>query len=110
MIASGCSNIDEPLQKITKDTSSAISQKITEEEALHIANIAVGNITTRNISNEMINTDYIISNEDKTRSNTKSDTLAYVINYPDNGGFAIIASTRNVYPILAFSHSGYFDT
>ena len=110
MIASGCSNIDEPLQKITKDTSSAISQKITVEEALHIANIAVGNITTRNISNEMINTDYIISNEDKTRSNTKSDTLAYVINYPDNGGFAIIASTRNVYPILAFSHSGYFDT
>ncbi|MCM1319450.1 MAG: Spi family protease inhibitor [Muribaculaceae bacterium] len=37
------------------------------------------------------------------------DTLAYIINYANNGGFAIIASDFRVNPVLAFSSEGRFN-
>lgn len=43
-----------------------------------------------------------------TRSNSISDTLAYIINYPEDKGFVIVAADRKVYPILAYSDEGFF--
>lgn len=37
------------------------------------------------------------------------DTLAYVINYADNGGFAIIAGDNRIDPVLAYSDDGSFS-
>lgn len=49
-------------------------------------------------------------NEHLTRGSANlSDTLAYVVNYPKNGGFVIVASSNRVYPVLAFSDDGNFS-
>lgn len=45
----------------------------------------------------------------KTRSNENSDTLAYIFNYPEEGGFSIVSAKTGVYPILAFSDNGNFS-
>lgn len=37
------------------------------------------------------------------------ETLAYIVNWSDNGGFSIISSTKMTEPLLAYSESGYFD-
>ena len=50
---------------------------------------------------------YVLNNE-RTRSASAPDTLAYVINYPDNGGFVIVSSVNKVYPVLAYSDKGNF--
>lgn len=55
--------------------------------------------------------DYILASGITTRAQSNvPDTLAYIINYPDNGGFAIIATDTRVYPILAYANTGNFNT
>lgn len=37
------------------------------------------------------------------------ETLAYIVNWSDKGGFSIISSTKMTEPLLAYSESGCFD-
>jgi len=105
-----CSNIGEPSIDIMETRASVGSHKISEAEACGIADIVLGNEHMRHFSEKQVLIEYVISSELKTRDGEKSDTMAYIINYPDSGGFAIIASTNKVYPVLAFSHEGNFCT
>lgn len=46
----------------------------------------------------------------KTRSATlSSDTLAYIVNYPYNEGFVIVAADSRINSVLAYSAEGNFD-
>ncbi len=77
---------------------------------MEIANMVVGKSSTR-INSEITNFEYVIRDKSITRfeKNACSDTLAYIINYPNEEGFAIIASDKRVYPILAYSDKGSFS-
>lgn len=61
---------------------------------------------TRSQTKEQANVQYVFSSA-KTRS--ENDTVAYVINYPDNGGFVIISSDNRINPVLAYSTTGTFS-
>lgn len=52
---------------------------------------------------------YVTSSPKSRGTDEANDTVAYIINYPDNGGFAIVSADNRVYPVLAFSHSGSFS-
>lgn len=36
--------------------------------------------------------------------------LAYIVNFPNESGFAIISGTKNYYPILAYNNEGSFNS
>jgi len=79
--------------------------KITETEALEIVNKLFAK--TRTNFNHSI--DYVLNkNNQKTRNAGVSDTLAYIFNFNNNNGFAVIASDNRVFPLLAFSDTGHF--
>lgn len=104
-----CSNSDNSLYDSSKQSLTS-SLKISKEEALSIANKVLKKPnTTRTIStNEIFS--YVLSNKKlKTRGISLPDTLAYVINYPNDEGFVMISSDRRVNPVLGFSDEGHFS-
>ena len=70
------------------------------------------NVSNRSISGNP-DVEYVTRDNEfshSTRSLTDiSDTLAYVINYPNESGFVIVSSSSHVYPVLAYSNEGNFS-
>ena len=86
---------------------------ISKEAALDIADKVLGNhVSNRSVSGNPC-VEYVTRNNEfshSTRSLTDiSDTLAYVINYPNESGFVIVSSSSHVYPVLAYSNEGNFS-
>lgn len=52
---------------------------------------------------------YVTSRPKSRGTGESNDTVAYIMNYPDNSGFVIVSADNRVYPVLAFSHSGSFS-
>lgn len=102
----GCSDVyDFPTQE---NQNVCVSRHIDQNEAAEIANkVLKFSPKTRNVAAEVPTFAYVM-NESKTRSCGISDTLAYVINYPNDGGFVIVSTDRSVYPVLGFSDKGRF--
>lgn len=106
----GCSNALE--EGVISGNSTSIEKsvhlRISEEDAIRIADKILKKNQTRGAIQELPSCEYVI-NSTPTRSSLMSDTVAYILNYPNEEGFAIISSSRNVNPVLAFSESGNFD-
>lgn len=82
---------------------------ITEGEAIRMANEVFSKNYTRN-SALIVSDVQCILRKNQTRSyGLASDTLAYVINYEDDEGFAIMSADNRVYPLLAFNDKGNFN-
>ena len=97
--------LDENNNLIPK-TSNNSANKITEADALDIA----GKIFHKTRSIEDYSIEYVLNdNSPKTRSIALPDTLAYILNFGNDNGFAVIATDNRVYPLLAFSESGHFE-
>lgn len=102
-----CGNQEMPELPQTGMASSMSGTGISESEALGIAAKVVGDKLTRAGVNGLPKVEYILSNP--TRSRLVSDTIAYVVNYPQDSGFAIIAADNSVYPVLAYSDNNNFS-
>lgn len=112
MIALGCSNITEEEIMTNKDgqgVNNTLLQRISQPEAITIAKkVMRKNLTTRSIQNACPEIEYVVD-EYATRSSEVYDTLAYILNYPNESGFVIVSTDRRVYPVLAFSEVGNFS-
>lgn len=99
MLFFACSEYEEaPIASQTSEIPH-LSTKINRAEATAIADRFVNARTTRNDMGNSHSYDYILASGITTRAQSNvPDTLAYIINYPDNGGFAIIATDTRVYP------------
>ena len=96
--------LDENNNLIPK-TSNNSANKITEADALDIA----GKIFHKTRSIEDYSIEYVLNdNSPKTRSIALPDTLAYILNFGNNNGFAVISSDNRIFPLLAFSDTGHF--
>lgn len=82
--------------------------KIGESNAIMIANrIFTNTRTTETIQS----VEYVTYNAIRTRSGMiENDTVAYIINYKDASGFAIVANDNRINPLLAYSDTGNFTT
>ena len=91
---------------ITKQNENQYAtHKITEQDALDIADKLFEK--TRSANDYTI--EYILDDDyKKTRSANAPDTLAYIFNFDNNNGFAVIASDNRVFPLLAYSNNGQF--
>lgn len=105
----GCTSTDDFQEK--EKSHLKIQNCISKEEAICIADKVLNKeSTTRTSEFGQISFDYIISNRSsRTRSSSTPDTLAYIINYPNEEGFVIVSTSKKVFPVLGFSDKGYFS-
>lgn len=63
-------------------------------------------------SNEIKSVEFVLQLDSKNskKNNEQLDTVAYIINYADNGGFVIISNSRFTTPVIASSDEGNFNT
>lgn len=109
IILLGCTSSDD-FQNAEKYNQQD-KNKISKEEAIGIADrILNKNMSTRTSDKTQVNLDFVLSNKKSTtRSASMSDTLAYIINYPNEEGFAIVSTSRKIFPVLGFSEKGHFS-
>lgn len=81
--------------------------KIDQNEAVAIAHQALAGLSVTRSSHAEPKVEYIVRSS-RTRSNV-SDTIAYVVNYPENSGFAIVSTDRRFETLLAYSDEGNID-
>lgn len=103
--AASCSNQDMPDPVQNNNSDKALSEGALE--AVAIADDFLGRSQSR--SGETPQVLYIL-NEAKSRSEASlPDTLAYVVNYPEQSGYAVVMNSDRPDRVLAFSETGNFD-
>lgn len=110
IMLSGCSSdLDDLIVPGSKNetTTSGIRSKVSKTDAIAIAEKVLKKDRTRSGILNIPKFEYVVGGVN-TRSTSTSDTLAYILNYPDNGGFVIVSTDRRVYPVLAFASEGQF--
>ena len=111
LILVGCTNAEDSSLQIEKNGPNYVSSIINVDEAIEISHkVLKHSHVTRNVTLGSPVVDYVLNgNVSKTRNASLRDTLAYVINYPNDEGFVIVSSDRRVYPVLAYSDKGNFS-
>lgn len=103
----GCSNEQDPVYE-EKAINDASRNTITAEEAVSLACKAIGQgEETRSSLSASIG--YVLNNSQRTRSVSLPDTLAYIINFEANGGFALVSTMPIPEPVMAYSPDGQFE-
>lgn len=111
VLLSGCNSDLPPTISESETTSQTIkisAGSISVLEACKIADNLLGKNSTRSVSEDshFPSLEYVMA---KSAPVNGSDTLAYILNYPHNSGFAIISRNDNVNPVLAYSDRGNFN-
>ncbi len=110
-LLSGCSNEMSDLSLLDGNTISKPinnDSHINKKDAIAIANSVLHKKETRSEIPNFPIFEYVIS-EVQTRGTSAADTLAYILNYPNNEGFVIVSTDRRVYPVLGFANKGNFS-
>lgn len=108
LFLTGCTSYED---SFSPAESNRIVSVIDVNEAIKISHKVLRHSNaTRGITFGVPAINFVLNTEkSKTRNTSLRDTLAYVINYPNNGGFVIVSSDRRVYPVLAYSDKGNFS-
>lgn len=114
VLAAGCSQvdvIDEISESSLIDTTEAYDNTvISQSRAIEMAEDFFDNIQiSRSGQRTPSEIEYVLRQSMSRSGNDLPDTLAYIINYADNQGFAIIANSTKVKAPLAFSDTGNFS-
>lgn len=109
----GCDEIGESLKSndIEFYQNNSDSKIRTIEEAIEIAlNIPTSfseSNASRSIRKNIVDNNIIVVTENLARG--YSDTLLYIVNYENEEGFAIIATPKEISPVIAYVEEGYYD-
>ncbi len=104
----GCTSFDEPAQEVatanisTRTQDSDVARVRTVEESVQLAKELLGKSNKGTICYSV---DYILAKE-KGQNGLLSDTIAYVINFGDKDGYAVICNDTRVNPALAYAPKG----
>ena len=81
--------------------------RVSEESALSIAESMFAEVNrTKSLS---FNVDYILHDGGIATKSAQIDTLAYIFNVLDDGGFVIVSADARTVPVLAYSETGNFE-
>lgn len=106
---SGCSDTFDYAEEQKENLlERGCSYNISQIEAINIANKVLNRDVSRSLYNALPTCEYVVKAK-STRTTSTPDTLAYILNYPNEKGFVIVASTHRVSPVLAFSQEGSFS-
>lgn len=109
-----CNSYEEPIDIGSKKTNKTIGKDgaITEDEAVGIAGKFLGRSNPSRSAGTSISKVMAVTESaelDSKVSKVQNDTLAYVVNYANDGGFVVVSSKRIANPILAYSDKGNFS-
>lgn len=107
-----CSTMDAPEPAATAPADSAHVTSIvrTPEEARTLAAEAFADFYGTSRSLARIKDVRTFTAAAPSRSGAATDTTFYVVNLDDNQGYAVIAASRNVEPVLAVTESGNIES
>lgn len=107
IIISSCSVSDEPGgTSAASSTRSVSSEKSMTYTLSEIRSIADAKLTKQSGQNTVVSINPVCATDSKLKPNLLSDTVAFIVNYQNNGGFVVIANDKRVDPILAWSDNG----
>lgn len=108
IILASCTADYEPCSQSIKQTRGAadVAYTYTAQEAQQIANAKLRKSAFSGINAKV---EPIKAKNKQNHDLLLSDTVAYVINYNNNGGFAIIANDSRIDPVLAYGNKGEFS-
>lgn len=113
VVFEGCTSDDDILSIDDNKESTSNPFKRSEADAIDIAidNIdLIGHVTPKSRSAvDIIANVSVIGSKLKSRSGAAYDSLIYVVNFKDNGGFALIPISKKADPILAMCESGNYS-
>ena len=106
----GCTTDIDDLQQTDRidNYAAGIANKVSKADAMDIARKVLKKSPTRGGTRMLPTFEYVVE-ETFTRGGSCADTLAYILNYPNNEGFVIISTDRRVYPVLGFADEGHFS-
>lgn len=105
-----CTDNLEPIQEIHEEAMKSQvenTHRVDEAQALEYANLYFSQTQTRSTAD--LKRDYIVEDIVTRSGQAAKDTLAYVFNRGEEEGFVLIATDNRIYPLLAFSETGYFE-
>lgn len=109
LLVPGCSSTDIPVEVGSDSNCNPLGLTVLETSAYHQAirlfRIA-GKATRADVD---CRCDYIVHAAYTRSEETCLDTLAYVFNFGDREGFAVVSAHSVEDPIIAYSDEGYFD-
>lgn len=112
VVLGACSDIDEPLKDReqaslgTRSLQQPQADVLTEAEALRYASQS---LQREGIKTGSYTVEYITLSDKSFRKHFPSDTIAYVIHFRNNQGFAVIANDARSYPVVAYGNSDDID-
>lgn len=114
VLAAGCSQVDVideiSVSSLNDTTEGYDNTVISQSRAIEMAEDFFDNIQiSRSGQRTPSEIEYVLRQSMSRSGNDLPDTLAYIINYADNQGFAIIANSTKVKAPLAFSDTGNFS-
>lgn len=106
-----CSSYDEPALNGKASQGSRVENRLTVLQAESIASAILSEFSENGQTRSDVapEVEYVLRSS-KTRSVASNDTIAYVFNYPDNGGFVMISPDPSLdEPLVAYSDKGNLD-
>lgn len=113
VLMAACSAYDEPVVKETvdKEFNPAVN-RLTVSQAEKLASEVIADFHEEDVTRTEVPTPDVefILRSAKTRSVATNDTIAFVFNYPDNGGFVMMSPDPTLdEPLIAYSDKGHLD-
>lgn len=109
ILISCSSNFDEPSspapRKITRSDVLETPHTLSRDEVM----ASCKKVLKKESDTKLATLTPILACNENLKDNFLSDTIAYVVNHPNNGGFAIIANDSRVKEILAYSDKNNFS-
>lgn len=113
-----CNHNDEPALDNSSDIELRVSRYRTPGEAVKIAENAWAHlfgdsaVLSRSYNSTIVDMSRPVEVicTPSSRSTNSVDTLIYIVNYVDDGGFAVISAPKNVEELLAITESGSYDS
>lgn len=109
MLSTACSNsnLDEPLDSNSLSVQKTRSEfngarTLSQEEAVAYAAEKLG----YDKQSTPYTVDYVTSNKASLPTSMLSEILAYVVNFNNDSGYAVIANDTRFYPVLAYAKTG----
>lgn len=111
-VVSGCTpdDIDSSFANQKRESADK-TNKIELEEALIIADNIFDalNVPSTRAGRFIEQVETIESVKTRTSDSLIPDTLLYLVNYANNGGFALLAADRRIAPVFAISEEGHME-
>lgn len=112
LILSACSQIEEaPSPPICKQTSTN-PHRVELSAALRGADKlfkAIDGVSSTRSGRHISTVHYSVVASTRATEDNNIDTIAYIVNYDNDGGFAILGADDRISPVLAISDEGRFD-